>query len=580
MDRSRYTSLPSAAPPTWASGDARSNLAVQPAANAGSIKLKKNAVKMVGAAGPIPVAPSRPAASTQPVTSSPAQGSVKAEPKATEGQTNARAIPEPKAASAQKGNLASSTTTITPKAALLQREDVKFKSDAFEESAMDALYAHLNSKTVLAPRTPVGSTSSRPDQAKFSFRDRLGEAKADKIKTDNAEAEQAEAEKADNKKTDGDKLTVMTQEELESAYMRKASEYIQTLPDSNENAASLIKAMSRKLRSSYTPEVKMDVEKNDLIKARLAFAVANDINKILKKRPEQPRTPDSIKQTLKDADGDFLRLCAKLVEEGYVSLETLAEVSGIVATMRNVLPEAESSIAGAIKAPPMATPPVASSAENSKPVSKTPVNNMKGWPTQEKRENLAAHRTCILKGVAGTTSINQLQALVWGGKLESISVPESGSSNALVKFLTPEACEKYHKATANGIEVVGDIKKTVVFVEKAEGPNSINDVIRNCIDGDASRCVRAIGADKYSDMALMKLARGKSVNKRDVDRIKSGKTARGHPYVEFRFSNIYHALNFKRELMDNEDWEHCSISYALDPCELAKGIHYKDEDEE
>jgi hypothetical protein len=28
-------------------------------------------------------------------------------------------------------------------------------------------------------------------------------------------------------------------------------------------------------------------------------------------------------------------------------------------------------------------------------------------------------------------------------------------------------------------------------------------------------------------MALMKLARGKSVNKRDVDRIKSGKTARG-----------------------------------------------------
>jgi protein-S-isoprenylcysteine O-methyltransferase len=302
-------------------------------------------------------------------------------------QTNADAIPEPKAASAQKENLASSTTTITPKAALLQREDVKLKSDAFEESAMDALYARLNGKTVLAPRTPVSSTSSRPDQAKFSFSDRLGEAKADKIKTDNAEAEQAEAEKADNKKTDGDKLTVMTQEELESAYMRKASEYIQTLPDSNENAASLIKAMSRKLRSSYTPEVKIDVEKNDLIKARLAFAVANYINKILKKRPEQPRTPDSIKQTLKDADGDFLRLCAKLVEEGYVSLETLAEVSGIVATMRDVLPKAESSITGAIKAPHRATPPVASSAENSKPVSKTPVDNMKGWPTQEKREN-------------------------------------------------------------------------------------------------------------------------------------------------------------------------------------------------
>ena len=53
-----------------------------------------------------------------------------------------------------------------------------------------------------------------------------------------------------------------------------------------------------------------------------------------------------------------------------------------------------------------------------------------------------------------------------------------------------------------------------------------------------------------------------------------------HPYVEFRFSNIYHALNFKRELMDNDDWEHCSIGYAPDPCELADGVHYKDEVEE
>ncbi len=177
-------------------------------------------------------------------------------------------------------------------------------------------------------------------------------------------------------------------------------------------------------------------------------------------------------------------------------------------------------------------------------------------------------------------------------------MPEPGSSNALVKFLLPEACEKYHKDTANGIEIVGDMKKAVVFVEKAEGPNSINDVIRNCIEGDASRCVRAIGANEHNDVALMKLARGKSTIKREVDRIKSGKTSRGvsdssllhwknvltllfkHPYVEFRFANIYNALNFKRELMENEDWEHCTISYAPDPCELAKGVHYKDEDEE
>jgi hypothetical protein len=109
-------------------------------------------------------------------------------------------------------------------------------------------------------------------------------------------------------------------------------------------------------------------------------------------------------------------------------------------------------------------------------------------------------------------------------------MPEPGSSNALVKFLTPAACETYHKDTANGFEVADDIGNAVVFVEKGAGPNSINDVIQNCIDGDASRCVRAIGAEEKDDMVLMKLARGRSQTKREVDTIKQGKTARGVSY--------------------------------------------------
>lgn len=40
--------------PSFATQDARSNLAVQPAANAGSFKLKKAAVKIVGAVSPVP----------------------------------------------------------------------------------------------------------------------------------------------------------------------------------------------------------------------------------------------------------------------------------------------------------------------------------------------------------------------------------------------------------------------------------------------------------------------------------------------------------------------------------------------
>lgn len=210
----------------------------------------------------------------------------------------------------------------------------------------------------------------------------------------------------------------------------------------------------------------------------------------------------------------------------------------------------------------------------------------------------ASYRTCILKGVSGLTSINQLQALIWGGRIESISMPEAGSDFALVRFLTPEACQKYYEATENGIEVAGD-KKGVVFVERTAGPNSINDVIRNCIEGDATRCVRAVGVDEdWSDMALMKLARGKGQTKREVDRIKRGKTPKGvslpvtphitrghtlmliqHNLVEFRFANIYHALGFKRQLTDDDDFQPCTIGYAPDPCETARGVHYKDEDE-
>ncbi|KAF2677891.1 hypothetical protein K458DRAFT_436284 [Lentithecium fluviatile CBS 122367] len=208
------------------------------------------------------------------------------------------------------------------------------------------------------------------------------------------------------------------------------------------------------------------------------------------------------------------------------------------------------------------------------------MDGMKAWPAQEKRENAPECRTCILKNVSSFTSINQLQALVWGGRLESISMPEPSSGYTLVKFLKPADCAKYFDATENGIVIPGE-KKTVVFVEKQRGPNSINDVIRNCIEGDASRCVRAVDAEEdWSDMVLLKLAKGKGQMKREVDRIKRGKTARGRYYIEFRFSSIYHALHFKRTLMNDVEWEHCTIAYAPDPCETARGVHFNDEHED
>lgn len=44
-------------------------------------------------------------------------------------------------------------------------------------------------------------------------------------------------------------------------------------------------------------------------------------------------------------------------------------------------------------------------------------------------------------------------------------------------------------------------------------------------------------------------------------------------WVEFRFANIYNSLNFKRELLEDHDWEHCMTEYASDPCDVAQGVH-------
>jgi hypothetical protein len=184
-----------------------------------------------------------------------------------------------------------------------------------------------------------------------------------------------------------------------------------------------------------------------------------------------------------------------------------------------------------------------------------------------------------------------------------MEVPEKGS--AMVKFMTPEGCQKYFDATENGIEVPGDKTKTVVFVERQPGPNSVNDVLQNCIDGDATRCIRALDADTdWSEVALRKLARGTSKIPRNIDIIKRGETATSVSkfedftpfetclvrsdvwlkffqrfYIEFRFANIYDALNFKNELLREEDWEACTIIFAPDPCDTARGVHIKEEDE-
>ncbi|CAO2651581.1 Nn.00g041510.m01.CDS01 [Neocucurbitaria sp. VM-36] len=587
MNRSAlHGAPPRGAPlPTWGSQDARSNLAVEPAANPGNFKLKKNAVKVVGAASPVSRASTRPAAPAPAIASSPVPGPVQSKLKEADGHAPA--------------------SPATPATPILAPRNVPSRVGIFTpsdvaESALDSLFSRLTTQSPDPPsRTTEAISFAGPDKAIFSFDHRPNTADAPKqvlesttnpplppVKPEQAGTAIATAlpEKAEpTKETDSQKVKNdtkheqnMSREGFEHEYLLKASQYVSALPATQNMTVQTIKAVSKKLRSSYVPDAKLDTKTNEALKARYVFAVLKYVNQL--KRGPKLLTADFIREILKNNDGNFLAMCAVLVSEEHIALENLDDVAGLCKTILDSLPTSEPVAATMTTTmnPAEALP----TTNEARQVSNDPMDNTSAWASQEKRDNAANYRTCVLKGVSGVTSINQLQALVWGGRLESISMPETGSDFALVKFLTPEACQKYFEATENGIEVAGD-KKMVIFVERTAGPNSSNDVINNCIKGDASRCVRAVGADEdWSDVILMKLARGKSQMKREVDRTKRGKTARGHNFIEFRFANIYHALGFKRELMDDMEWEHCTIGYAPDPCETAHGVHLLDEDEE
>jgi hypothetical protein len=199
----------------------------------------------------------------------------------------------------------------------------------------------------------------------------------------------------------------MSQEEFENEYMRKAAEFIDTLPDNAGSTALSIRTISKKLRSSFVTGVKVNRENSDVLKARFAFAVANYVNKTLRKGPK-PLTTDSVKQTLKETNGDFLKLCAKLVEEKYIALENIDEITGLVKAMLDILPKAEP-----LSTPTTITPAAkdtdslpgdgfhtTSRTQNTRSLSRDPMDSINAWPTQAKRENRKSNLffRCIRQG--------------------------------------------------------------------------------------------------------------------------------------------------------------------------------------
>ncbi|KAF2996068.1 hypothetical protein E8E13_003965 [Curvularia kusanoi] len=595
------------------------NLAVQPATNPGTVKLKKAAVKIVGVAGPAPGATPQGTKGndTTPFQKANVQPDIPSNP-SPEAHTPPQAIKlgtsslDDMFARLASPKYAYGTNAIAPLPQKSPPPPAKFTSPVRPDKDMFKFEDFVDAVPVPTKESDSGrAQADGKKQSEQSGREQLEEVKRALLTKmnlnpkplpsaplrDHHKVDQSQQEAPggmDDAAKSGD-----SQSTLEAEYLRKATAYLNDFPCKPGESAHLIKNVAGKLRAAFAASLTEPVTDNvEKLRSRYVFAIVNYVNQKVK-MSSKPLTANDVKSLLQIDNGDLLRLCATLKEDGFLAFHSLEHVTnlcqyilyveppaGASSSSDNSVPEKRLDAGGSGQIATSSGSPRIAKVSAELPMDTTgqstkfaddPMEGLKAWPTAEKRDHGAIYRTCVLKGVSGVKSLHQLQALVWGGKLESISMPESGSEQAQVKFLTPEACQTYLDSTQNGIELHGDTKKTFVFVDKHSEPNSINDVIQNCIDGNASRCVRAVGADDdWSDEALVKLAGGRQQIPRDIDCVRQGKTARGHHYLEFRFGNIYHALNFKRYLASDEEWEHCSIIYAPDPCQLASGVHDKD----
>ncbi|KAI4211811.1 MAG: hypothetical protein LQ351_005452 [Letrouitia transgressa] len=206
----------------------------------------------------------------------------------------------------------------------------------------------------------------------------------------------------------------------------------------------------------------------------------------------------------------------------------------------------------------------------------------KAWPKPEDRGRPAAKvRKIILTGLPLNASPTLVAALVYGGPLEQIVVKPP--SRAEVVFLHTEDCMKYYDSTANGLlykpsRGVNKDKYYEIMTELGKDVNVVSGVLREWIEKEVTRCVRAVGVDKEWSLAWIQETAARKGRK--VEKIVDGENM--NKYVEivqegflqnllqmrsivFRFCEIGDAVKFKQSLNRSEDWEECNIHYYPDP---------------
>ncbi|ERF71606.1 hypothetical protein EPUS_00595 [Endocarpon pusillum Z07020] len=212
---------------------------------------------------------------------------------------------------------------------------------------------------------------------------------------------------------------------------------------------------------------------------------------------------------------------------------------------------------------------------NSEKEDREHLKHFKSWGKPEPRNGPTARiRKVILSNLPADSDLTLVQSLVYGGALESFNLMASKTS-AYVTFVDADACDAFFDAHPNGLVFKNPKTRRnhVVYVAKGQDVDVVSSVLRAYLDCQASRVVRATGADEDWGMgALYKLAESKN---RKVETIVDTYRDKVRTII-FRFTNIADAVTFRGQLLRDEDWEMCNIQFMDDPVQKATGVHLEE----
>lgn len=141
------------------------------------------------------------------------------------------------------------------------------------------------------------------------------------------------------------------------------------------------------------------------------------------------------------------------------------------------------------------------------------LKQFKTWGTPMPRSRPAARvRKIILNNLPADSDLTLVQSLVYGGAIETFSLAPNKTS-AYVTFVRADACDAFFDAHPNGIVFKNPKtrRKHVVYVDKGQDIDVVSGILQAYLDCQASRVIRATGADEDWGMrALYKLAESKN----------------------------------------------------------------------